>query len=127
VIEDWLRQAVYYRIRDRLVAGSWKTNDLSVSDDIDAFKACLKEMKSECDSRSIDLVFLLLGSKDQRGDLTERQAEFLEFAAANETPLINMIEIMKSGDHDELFLDHCHPSSEGHQIIGDSLFGVLID
>jgi hypothetical protein len=127
VIEDWLRSAVYYRVRGRLMAGSWETNKERVGDDIDVYNANLERMRTKSEEYGVRLIFLLLPSKGQRGELGEYQRAFQEFAEHHGIPLVNGIESFELLDHETLFMDHTHPNVPGHSLIADSLFPIAAE
>jgi lysophospholipase L1-like esterase len=128
VIEDWLRNAVYYRLRGRLMEGSWETQRVDPSDRLEGYVASLEAMRLASQSHGVRLVFLLLGSQGQRMNaLSENQAAFLEFAQRNRIPLVNMIKRFESLDQHGLYVDHVHPNSKGHALIAEALAKVLRD
>ena len=127
VIEDWLRKSVYYRVRNRLVDGSWDTAQAKPDSDLTDYYENLDIMRKEAERRGIRVIFILLGSKGQRGDLSENQTAFLEYGKQNGIPVINMIERFESLNHDSLFMDHVHPTGEGHSLIAGSLLNVVAD
>ncbi len=127
VIEDWLRNAVYYRFRRRLIAGSWAASPEDHEKNLTDYNADLEIMRTEAKRRGTRLIFLLLGSKEQQGELGEYQVEFLEYARHHDIPVVNMVDRLKLHDHDALFMDHGHPSAEGHTLIARSLFSVVAD
>jgi len=121
VIEDWLRDAVYYRIRERLVAGSWETGQKPLADLMVDYQSDLESMKNAAEQNGVRLVFLLLGSNGQRNDLNEHQTAFLQFAQRHDIPIVNMISRLNSVDQRDLFMDHVHPNEIGHSLIAASL------
>lgn len=152
VIEDWLRNAVYYRARNRLLAGSWDTarttaangqvdyranrdvmreeterrTRTNAENDLADYRANLDIMREEAERRGIRVVFLLLVSNGQRGELSENQMAFLEYARQHDIPVVNMNDCFAPLNHDALFMDHVHPTEEGHRVIADSLLGVVL-
>ena len=165
VIEDLLRRSVYYRIRDRLVAGAWEVQDEKQpsgasppseagaraqtvsggadepaaqakpkrkrrqprwSSHVPRYVAALEEMRLLAEERDIDLVFVVLGSLEQRGELGLYQQTMHDFANAHGIPVINMVEIWDGRDHQQLFLDRNHPTAEGHRSIGEELFEAVL-
>ena len=127
VIEDWLRNAVYYRVRGRLMAGSWETDQKHGGDDLDVYIANLERMRTESEKHGVRLIFLLLPSKGQQAELSEFQKAFSEFAQNHGVPLVNIIERFELLNHGSLFMDHTHPSSQGHALIAESLFPIAAE
>ena len=131
VVEDLMRVAVYYRIRDRLMEGSWKTDDEAGADDrgeaqgMVTYRASLHEVKRIAGARSVPLVFLLLGSQDQGEQLATHQQIFVDFARQNDIPLVNMVDRFARRDHEPLFMDHTHPTALGHRLIAEELASVV--
>ena len=124
LIEDVLRTAVYYRLRDRLLAGSWdlKTNDERQREGADQdYLVNLERMRQVSEEHGVQLVYLLLGSLNQTGGLNNFQQALLEYTQDNDLPLVNMIERQASLDHEELYIDHTHPSALGHRLIAEEL------
>ena len=108
VIEDWLRSAVYYRLRGRLMEGSWETQRVDPSDRLEGYVASLEAMRSASQAHGVRLVFLLLGSQGQRMDaLSENQTAFLRFAESHGLPIVNMIERFESLDQHGSVLGSC--------------------
>jgi lysophospholipase L1-like esterase len=121
VIEDLLRRFVYYSLRDRLMAGSWNVGaDKPV--DVDSFRNTLAEIVKMTQERDVKLVFLLSGTKGQKGSLNSMQRTMLDFARQNNVPIVNVIDEWKAQDHNGLYVDHVHPNATGHALIAGDLF-----
>lgn len=130
LIEDLLRTVVYYRLRDRLVAGSWdlKTNDERRREGADKdYVVNLERMRRISDEHGVKLVYLLLGSENQTGKLNNFQQALLDYTAENGLPLVDMIERQATMDHSQLYIDHTHPSALGHRLIAEELQPVVLD
>ena len=149
LIEGVLREAVYYRIRDRLVAGSWEMNDrqnakeeeppLSESpgneraaqpqldgppawdDHLVAYVTALEEAAEVAAQHQMPLVLVLFGSKDQDSGPNQYQAALTRFAELRSLPLVDMLQVFDGDDHDSLFMDHVHPNERGHERIAEEL------
>ena len=120
-IEDVLRTYAYYRIRHLLMAGSLSTIEGNGDLDVDQFKANLGESLRLCRANNVQLVLLLLGSQDETTDLHPFQKAMLEFARAENIPIVNMIDIMRTKDQNAVYMDIAHPTKLGHQLIADQL------
>jgi lysophospholipase L1-like esterase len=125
LVEDLLREAVYYRIRDRLVAGSWDMEAAGQRAEIPGYLAHLEEMRALAEARGVRLVFLLLGSQDQREDLDDFQVAMRAFARRHGIPLCDMVRRLAPLDQRGLFVDQAHPSAAGHRLIAEELRAVL--
>jgi len=125
-IEDIFRNFVYYNLRNRLVQGSWDTTQEGLDVGLVRFTQGLRETKKFSDVHRIRPILLLLGSMDQRSALNSYQKAMVEFAAESKLPLINMIDVLRSKDHDTLFLDHVHPNANGHELIAQELAKAVI-
>lgn len=129
LVEDLLRQAVYYRVRTRLIEGSWsgaKPSAAETAADVEAYVADLEAMAETGERHGVPVAFLLLGSRDQRSSLDEHQAAFREFALRRGLPLVDMVAELRAEDHGELFMDHNHPSPAGHRRIAAALHELLV-
>lgn len=128
-VEDLLRGAVYYRIRDRLVAGSWNLEEVKArgeeEEELAHFYADLGRARNTARRHGFALVFLLLGSREQRDRLDPYQAGLARFAAREDIPLVDMVAALADEDHAPLFLDHPHPSPAGHERIARELLAVM--
>lgn len=128
-VEDLLRGAVYYRIRERLVAGSWDLEEVKAQGQVEVelgrYLDDLEAAVETADRNGFPLVFLLLGSREQRGRLDPYQAGMAQVAAREGIPLVDMVARLASEDHAPLFLDHPHPSAAGHERIARELLAVM--
>jgi hypothetical protein len=68
---------------------------------------------------------LLLGSKNEPYPAHPYQQAMLDYAHANNVPLINIIDLMKSQDQNAVFMDHVHPTVKGHAMIAQQLAPVV--
>jgi lysophospholipase L1-like esterase len=125
VIEDLLRNLVYYRLRARLAEGSWSSHNESPGSGVARYRRALWEMKIHADSREVRPILLLLGSEGQKSILNDYQQTMLEFARESQLPFVNMVDVFRGEDHSRIFLDHVHPNEYGHQVIAQQLARVV--
>lgn len=121
LIEDLLRELVYYRLRNAMMKGSWTTEKERTSVNVERYRAGLESTRQFCLSRHIPLVLLLLPSENQGDEMHPYQKAMMEFAAANQVPLVNAMEEFRSKDQSGLFLDHVHPTAAGHALLAEEL------
>jgi lysophospholipase L1-like esterase len=125
LIEDLLRQYAYYRFRELLMLGTW--NSAKSSPDLPAahFLARLEKAKAVADANHVQMILLLLGSKGETYPAHPYQAAMLEYAHANNIPLVNIIELMRGRNQGEVFMDHVHPTAAGHGLIAEQLLSTV--
>lgn len=126
LIEDWLRDIVYYRVRERLVIGSWETTQGTAENVMFDYRSDLGNLKNLAEENDIRLIFLLLGSNGQKMELNEYQIEFLQFARRNSIQVVDMVNQWESIDHNILYMDHVHPNENGHKLIAESLLDSIL-
>jgi lysophospholipase L1-like esterase len=125
VIEDLLRQAMYYRFRELLIQGSWDTAKEHQTVDVDQFTNGLKAAKQVADAHHARLILLLLGSEGETTEAHPYQKAMADFAQQNNIPIVNMISFLRDKNPKGLFEDHVHPTAVGHAMIGEQLAGVV--
>lgn len=126
VIEDFLRSAVYYRLRDRLIAGGWDVQAENQRTLDEFLTASLDSMRLEAERHGVRLIFVLLGTKNQQPeDLSDYQILFRDFARRRGIPLVDIVSRIATEDQDVLFLEHVHPTALGHRIIASELLPVV--
>ncbi len=135
VIEGVLRDLVYYRVRNRLVAGAWRVEGepgaigadpgAEFRAQLPRFGRSLERMAELAVAHDVELVLLLLGSQHQTGELNEYQQAFVRFAQLHHLPLVDQIAINRDRDHERLYLDHEHPTEEGHRLLAEHLLPVV--
>jgi len=126
VIEDLLRRVVYYKMRHLLMAGTLDTLGGMDNLDVDAVKASLQNSLDETRAHNAQLVLLVLASKDQKAnDLHPFQKAMLEFAAANQVPVVNMVDVLSTNAPANFYMDPVHPTAVGHQLIADQLYNLV--
>jgi lysophospholipase L1-like esterase len=121
LIEDLLREFVYYRLRELLMQGSWNTAKERPDLDVSHFTRGLEEAKAAADARNVPLILLLLGSEEETAPEHPYQKAMVEFAQANHVPLVNMIDVMRLQNRKTMFMDHVHPTALGHGLIAQQL------
>jgi len=125
LIEGLLRQLVYYRMRELLMLGTWNTAKSSPDLPASHFIADLQRAKEAAEAHHSQLILMLLGSKNESYPAHPYQAAMPEYARANNLPLVNIIDLMKSQDQNAVFEDHVHPSVKGHQMIAEQLLATV--
>ena len=126
VIEDLLRRVVYYKMRHLLMAGTLDTLGGMDNLDVNAVTASFQESLDETRAHHAQLVFLVLASKDQKAnDLHPFQKAMLDFAAANQIPVINMVDVLAKNPQANFYMDPVHPTAVGHQFIAEQLYSVI--
>jgi len=121
LIEDLLRELVYYRLRNAMMKGSWTTEKEKTSVNVDRYRAGLESTRLFCLSHQVPLVLLLLPSENQGSEMHPYQKAMMDFAVANNVPLVNAMESFRSIDQSGMFLDHVHPTAAGHALLGQQL------
>jgi lysophospholipase L1-like esterase len=126
VIEDLLRRVAYYKMRHLLMAGTLDAVGGMDSLDVNALNASLQESLDASRARGADLVLLVLASQGQTGkDLHPFQKAMLDFAQANQVPVINMIDFLSGRSTTGFYMDSVHPAATGHQVIAEQLYGLI--
>ena len=124
VVEHLLRRFIYYKLRSKLVEGSWNVGNRKVADTARFYKE-LEQSLATCREHHVPMVLLVLASNGQRGNLDPMQQTMLDFAKNENVPVVNMIEAWKDKNHPPLFGDHVHPTAAGHELIAEQLAEVL--
>jgi len=125
LIEDLLRGVAYYRFREVLMLGTWDTARSSPDLPVSHFLAKLEQAKEAADARHVQMILLLLGSKGEAYPAHPYQQAMLDFAHANNVPLVNIVDLMKSQNQDAVFMDHVHPTVKGHAMIASQLASTV--
>lgn len=126
LIEDLLRGVAYYRFREALMLGTWNSARSSPDLPVSHFLDRLQKAKSVADLNHVQMILLLLGSKTETYPAHPYQAAMLEYARANNIPLVNAIELMKNQNQDDVFMDHVHPTAAGHVLIAEELYRSVL-
>jgi lysophospholipase L1-like esterase len=124
IVEDLLRRFVYYRLRNKLMAGSWNVGS-DKPPDLNYLRGNFQQSVDLARQHNAQIVFLLMGTDGQRDKLTEAQQTMVDVAKANNVPLVNMFEEWKDKDHRALFGDHVHPNAIGHAEIAEDLLQTI--
>ena len=125
LIEGVLRQYAYYRFRELLMLGTWDTARSSADLPTSHFLARLEQAKQAADAAHVQMILLLLGSKNEPTPAHPYQQAMLDYAHANNIPLVNIIDLMKSQNQDAVFMDHVHPTVKGHGMIAAQLLSTV--
>ena len=125
LIEDLLRGVAYYRFREVLMLGTWNSARSSPDLPAEHFLARLEKAKQVADAHRVQMIFLLVGSKGEPGPAHPYQAAMLDYSKATNVPLVNIIQLMRNQNLDDMFLDHVHPTPAGHTLIAEELFNTV--
>jgi lysophospholipase L1-like esterase len=125
VIEDLLRPIVYYRIRHMMVAGSLDIKQAGEELDVNQFNARLNSALQICQRNNVQMILLVTGTNGETVPEHPFQGAMLDFAHQHGLPVINMMEVWKSLQQDQVFEDYGHPSPEGHELIAQQLFKTI--
>ena len=125
LIEDLLREVVYYRFRRLLTQGTWNTQNSQPDMDPAPYKVKLNDAWELCQRRNVPMVILVLGTLDQRTELDQYQVAMLDFARDRHVPLVNMIDVLRSKDQAPYYMDHVHPTAIGQELIAEELHKVI--
>jgi lysophospholipase L1-like esterase len=125
LIEDLLRGVAYYRFREVLMLGTWDSARSSPDLPVEHFLARLEKAKQVADAHHSQMVFLLVGSKGEPGPAHPYQAAMVDYARANNVPLVDIIRLMRDQNLNDMFLDHVHPTAAGHTLIAEELFNMV--
>ncbi len=120
-IEGLLRNLVYYRLRGRIMLGTWDTADSLPNPPADHYIKELEAAKRAADEHHAQLIFLLMGTKGEFQATHEYQKAMFQFAKENNIPLVNMMNVVRDQNQDAVFMDHVHPTVAGHALIAEQL------
>jgi lysophospholipase L1-like esterase len=126
-IEDLFRQLAYYKLRHMLMAGSLSTIEGNGDLDVGRFNASLDESLQLARDHHAQLVLLVLGSQDETKDseMHPFQKAMLDFAAAHNIPVVNMIDVMRTQGQSAMYMDPAHPTAAGHKLIAEQLYSLI--
>jgi lysophospholipase L1-like esterase len=125
VIEDLLREIVYYRFRELLMQGSWNTAKSKPDLPVEHYTKGLEGAWAVAQAHHVQMILLLLGSDDETGPEHPYQEEMLKFAQEKQLPIVNMIDVMRSQNLKAMFMDHVHPTAAGHELIAEQLLTAV--
>lgn len=115
VVEDLLRRAVYHRVKEDLVDGTWARGGERLENNQTRVREALHRALDVADQHGIALTLLVLGSAGQTSPGPFQQI-WLDVAAERDATLVDM-----TGMDPALFQDHVHPVPEGHRLIAEAL------
>ncbi len=126
-IEDLFRELAYYKLRHVLMQGSLSTVEGNGDLDVASFNAGLDESLRLAREHNAQLVLLVLGAQGETkdSDMHPFQKAMLDFAAAHNVPVVNMIDVMRSQNQSTMYMDPAHPTAAGHQLIAQQLYEVI--
>ncbi|MGA7909909.1 MAG: SGNH/GDSL hydrolase family protein, partial [Candidatus Sulfotelmatobacter sp.] len=126
-IEDLFRELAYYKLRHILMAGSLSTIEGNGDLDVNRFNAGLDQSLQLAQQHHAQLVLLVLGAQGEvkDSDMHPFQKAMLEFAAAHNLPVVNMIDVMRDRDQSKMYMDPAHPTAAGHQLIAQQLYNII--
>jgi lysophospholipase L1-like esterase len=125
LIEDLLRGVAYYRFREVLMLGTWDSAKSSPDLPASHFLARLEKAREVADANHVQMILLLLGSKGEPNPAHPYQQAMLDYSHANKIPLVNIIELMRGQNQDDVFMDHVHPTAAGHVLIAEELASTV--
>lgn len=125
LIEYLLREYAYYRFRELLMLGTWDSARSSPDLPAAHFLGKLEKAKEVADGHHVQMILLLLGSKNESYPAHPYQQAMAEYARQNNIPLVNMIDVMRSQNQDQVFMDHVHPTELGHVMIAQQLLPAV--
>ena len=65
---------------------------------------------------------------EQRAGKKEQEIDqVVERSISGNISILDLAEVFRSKGGERLFVDHCHPTAEGHKLIAMELFKVIID
>jgi lysophospholipase L1-like esterase len=120
-VEGLLRNWVYYRLRGRIMLGTWDTAESLPNPPADHYIKELQAAKQAADEHHAQLIFLLMGTKGEFQATHSYQKAMFQFAKENNIPLVNMMDVVRNQNQDAVFMDHVHPTVAGHALIAEQL------
>ncbi|MFZ0283922.1 MAG: GDSL-type esterase/lipase family protein [Terriglobales bacterium] len=124
-VEGLLRNWVYYRLRGRIMLGTWDTAESLPNPSADHYIKELQAAKQAADDHHAQLIFLLMGTKGEFHSTHPYQNAMQQFAGENGIPLVNMMDVVKNQNQDAVFLDHVHPTVAGDALIAEQLASTI--
>jgi lysophospholipase L1-like esterase len=125
LIEGVLRQVAYYRFRELLMLGTWNTAKSSPDLPASHFIAKLDQARAVADAHHVQMILLLVGSKNEPTPAHPYQQAMLDYGTANHIPVVNIIQLMRNQVQDDVFMDHVHPTVKGHGMIAEQLLNTV--
>ena len=124
-VEGLLRNWVYYRLRGRIMLGTWDTAESLPNPPADHYIKELQAAKQAADEHHAQLIFLLMGTKGEFQATHSYQKAMAQFAKENNIPLVNMMDVVRNQNQDAVFMDHVHPTVAGHALIAEQLASTV--
>ena len=115
VVEDLLRRAVYHRVKEDLVDGTWARGGERLENNQRRVREALNRALDVADQHQVELTLLVLGSAGQT-EAGPFQQIWLDVGEERKARVVDM-----TGMDAELFQDHVHPVPEGHRLIAEAL------
>jgi lysophospholipase L1-like esterase len=125
LIEGVLRNLVYYRIREKLMLGTWDTAGAAPNLPPSHYLKELQAAKDAADAHHVQMIMLLLGTKGEFYPAHPYQKAMFAFAHENNIPMLNMMDVMKSRNQDEMYMDPAHPTPVGQALIAQNLLPLV--
>lgn len=126
LIEDLLRDLVYYRLRSKIITGSWDTPAAPSAPPVEHYVKELEEARDLAQANHINLIMIMFTTKGRYVLVHPYQQAMFDFAKANNIPMVNMIPIFQQQDQNSLFPDDlAHPSPAGHTLIAQQLLHAV--
>jgi lysophospholipase L1-like esterase len=126
LIEDLLRDLVYYRLRSKIITGSWDTPDAPSAPPVEHYVKDLEEARDLAQTYHTSLIMIMFTTKGRYVLVHPYQQAMFDFAKANNIPMVNMIPVFQKQDQDALFpQDPAHPSPGGHTLIAQQLLQTI--
>jgi len=125
-IEGLMRSFVYYRLREKIMLGTWDTAKSAPNAPVDHYVKELQAAKDAADAHHSQLIFLLMGTIGEFQPTHPYQTAMWNFAQQNHIPIVNMMNVVKNyKNQDDVFEDHVHPTVLGHTLIAQQLEPVV--
>ena len=126
LIEGILRNLVYYRLREKMMLGTWDTAASAPNLPVSHYLKELEKAREVTEAHHVPLIMIMFGTKGEFAPEHPYQKAMLEFAHANQVPIVNMMDVMRSQDQDAMYSDDLvHPSPAGHAVIAQQLAPVV--
>jgi lysophospholipase L1-like esterase len=126
LIEGLLRNLVYYRLRERLMLGTWDTAASAPDMPPAHYQKELQSAKDVADAHHVPLVMLMLGSWGEFDAVHPYQKVYMQFAHDNNIPILNEMAVLRGRNQAEMYgKDPVHPSAAGHALIAQGLTPLI--
>lgn len=126
LIEGVLRNLVYYRLREKMMLGTWNTAASAADLPVSHYLNELEEARQVTEAHHVPMIMVMFGTKGEFTPAHPYQKAMLDFAHANNVPMVNMMDVMRSQNQDVMYSDDLvHPSAAGHAVIAQQLAPVV--